>query len=51
MDQTTALRKLSGEKRLAQALRLSDFVRELSRKGREDAQTKSPWQKRHTRRS
>ncbi len=30
MDQASVLRKLSGETRLSQALRLSDFVRELA---------------------
>lgn len=36
MDQTTVLQKLSGEQRLIQALRLSDFVRALARQGKQD---------------
>ncbi len=32
MDQTMLLRKLTGEQRLEQAFKLSDFVRELARK-------------------
>ena len=36
MDQTTVLRKLSGEQRVVQALKLSDFVRDLARLGKQD---------------
>ena len=35
MDQAAVLRKLPGEKRLMQALQLSDFVRELAAKGQQ----------------
>ena len=37
MDQTTLLRRMSGRARLEQALKLSDFVRELSLKNIREA--------------
>ena len=36
MDQITYLRRMTGEKRLKQALHLSDLVREIARQGIKD---------------